>query len=536
MLSVIPLILVLFQSPVASPIPDPLLPNRGNPAVDVQHYELHLQLEPKRRFVEGRAVVGFQILQTMAKTSLDFHHMLEVTAVSLDQQKVDFTQTDEKLNFNLPFRPERNQKVELEVTYRGFLPQVEYDGEIIGMLHDGHHLVAYLEPDGAHNFFPCNDHPSDKATYDLYVSVPDGNLVGAIGELVSERAAATEGFREFHWRTQIPTSTYLVALAAGNYSLIKREEGKIAVWDYCEPRDEEDIKDSLASVPPMIPYFERFFGPYPFEKYGHVTTRHWIGGMEDQTLTVLGREEALSGDVGLLAHELGHQWFGNWVGPRQWTDLWLNEGWATFCELLWYEHDYPEQTSRTLKEWRRSTIRLAMRAHPHTLAKPDPKNLFNPNLVYNKGGMVISLLDGYLGRAGLVKATKAYLKEFGGKNAATADFERILSRESGIDMKPFFDAWVRQNDLPQISWQIETEKEGDGYRCSVTLKQVNGHFPMTAALDLLGKEPGQRLRLLAKFDKPEITLSGHANFLPTRSSFDPEQKLPWVPAEPTDSK
>jgi len=103
-------------------------------------------------------------------------------------------------------------------------------------------------------------------------------------------------------------------------------------------------------------------------------------------------------------------------------------------------------------------------------------------------------------------------------------------------MKPFFDAWVRGTDIPQISWDVKTEVEGRGYRHTVTLKQVNGHFPMTAALDLLGKEPDQRLRLLVRFNEPEVTVIGHSKFKPTRQAFDPEQQLPWVPAEPRDAK
>ena len=531
MLSVIPFALVFFQSPTP-PIPDPLTPERGNPVIDAQHYELHLQLEPDRRFVDARAVVDLDLKKAAVAVSLDFHHMLEVTEVKVNQSEAKYNQTKEKLNVVLPFRGQKDQTLEFEISYRGLLPQVEYDGEIIGLLHDGKHLVAYLEPDGAHHFFPCNDHPSDKATYDLFVSVPEGNIVGAIGELVSEKPSAEAGFTEFHWRTRIPTASYLVALGAGPYKLIKRENTQVPVWDYCEPGDEEHIRQSLAPVPEMIPFFERYFGVYPFEKYGHVTVRAWVGGMEDQTLTVLGREEALAGDVGLLAHELGHQWFGNWVSPRQWTDLWLNEGWATFCELLYYEAAWPEQAGRTLADWRRSTIRLAMRSHPHTLAKPDPKNLFNPNLVYNKGGMVISLLDGYLGRTALMKATQTYLREFGGKNASTADFERVLQKSSGVDMKPFFDAWVRGTDIPQIKWDVQTEADGDGYRHTVTFEQVNGHYPMTAALDLLGEDPEQRQRMLVRFTEPKVTVQGTTKFKPKRDVFDPLRQLPWVPAEP----
>jgi aminopeptidase N len=527
------LFLLLLQQPAA--LPDPTLPGRGNPALDVQHYELHLQLEPARRYIKAEALLQLKSLVACQEMTLDFHPMLEILETSIDGQTCRWRQSDHKLTLELPKMVAPSQTVEVAVRYQGLLPQTPSQGDPVGLRHDGTNLVAYLEPDGAHHFFPCNDHPSDKATYDLFVSVPVGNLVGALGTLVAETAGPTKGYREFHWATQIPTATYLVALGAGPYRLIKREKGRIPVWDYCEEKDLEGITEALAEVPAMIEYFEGLFGPYPFEKYGHILTRDWVGGMEDQSLTVLGRREALAGDESLLSHELAHQWFGDWVSPKQWADIWLNEGWATYAELLWYEKSEPEATAAVLATWRRSTLRLAMRSHPHTLSHPNPKDLFSGALIYNKGGMVLALLDGYLGRPAFLKGARAYLKQFGAGNASTADFEQTMSKATGQDLRPFFAAWVERNTVPLMAWQLTTKPEHSGWRAQVVLNQDNGFHPMATALNLLGKN-GEKMQLAVRFDQEEIKIEAHCSFKPVEVQFDPAAMVPWFPAEPSEKE
>jgi aminopeptidase N len=529
----ITLCFLLLQLPAA--LPDPTLPGRGNPDLDVQHYELHLQLEPARRYVRGEAILQLTSQNKGQELTLDFHPMLEILGTKVDGQECGWSQSEHKITLSMPEKMLPGQQIELAVRYQGLLPQTPSQGDEVGLRHDGTNLVAYLEPDGAHHFFPCNDHPSDKATYDLYISVPQGNLVGALGRLIAETEAETPGYREFHWRTQIPTATYLVALGAGPYRLIKRENGPVPVWDYCEEKDVEGITKALASVPAMIEYFENLFGPYPFEKYGHILTRDWVGGMEDQSLTVLGRREALAADESLLSHELAHQWFGDWVSPRQWSDIWLNEGWATYAERLWYEKSQPEAAAATLAQWRRSTLRLAMRSHPHTLAQPNPKDLFSGPLIYNKGGMVIALLDGYLGRADFLKGARAYLQEFGAGNASTADFERAMSVATGQDLRPFFVAWVEQNTVPTIDWQLQSKPEGSGWRTQISLQQTNGHHPMATALNLLG-EGGEKLSLAVRFTSDDVKIEAHCSFKPVEIQFDPAALVPWFPAEPTEEE
>lgn len=522
-------------------LPDPATPGRGNAALDVTHYHLHLRLEPERRYVTARAILTATLLAPVQRVELDFHNLLEVVATRIDGDEVSWSQGRHKLSLDLP-EDHENKQLTAEVEYRGLLPQSPSQGEPVGLIHDGTTLVAYLEPDGAHHFFPCNDHPSDKATYDLEVEVPDGNLVAALGELVEQGAAEHPGYQRFHWRTRIPTATYLVALGAGPYVRLERvvkaagpDMRAVPIIDYCEARDQERLAKSLSPVAEMLPWFEQQFGPYPFEKYGHVVTRNWVGGMEDQSLTVLGRADARLGDPGLLAHELAHQWFGDWVSPKQWGDVWLNEGWATYAEWLWFQEHDAESAARTLATWRRSTIRLAMRSHPHTLARPDPEALFDPDLVYNKGGMVLVVLDGLLGRERMLRGARAYLAEFGGANANSADFERVMSKAAGVDLKPFFDRWVRGNTIPEFKLEWSSSVVDGGWSTQIRIKQENGHHPMALALRLQGDEE-QRIDLQVRVASELVEKEVVTDFHPQQVQLDPDKMLPWYPSTPNENE
>ena len=524
-------------------LPDLTVPGRGRAGMDVRHYRLEMAIDPTRRFVEATATLELELLEDQEALELDFHHMFEVIATRVDGRLLEAQQVPHLLRIpgKRPFPAGRS--IELEVIYRGLFPQDESQGDVVGMLHDGRSVVAYLEPDGAHHFFPCNDHPSDKASYELIIDVPEGQLAAGIGELVEEGPSPRPGYHRAIWRTDIPTASYLVALGVGPWVRIERTGASVPIWDYCEEEDRERIEKALSSVPAMMTFFEARFGPYPFEKYGHMLTRKWIGGMEDQTLSVLGRTEALSGDQALLAHELAHQWFGNLVSPYQWRDLWLNEGWATWAELLWFEERDPQQAAQLLEGWRRSTFRLAMREHPHTLAAPDPASLFDGLLVYDKGGMVIHLLDEYLGRERFLKAARHYLAQHARGNARTLDFRTALEQSTGEDLEPFFAAWVEANTLPAIDWELSSIEQVDNpagqsgpplWKVQISARQEGAFHPMSLALELQGASEDERERVPLRFVRPQITSSVTVPFRPTGAQLDPEKRAPWVPAEPSE--
>ncbi|TAH34492.1 MAG: hypothetical protein EYC70_16280 [Planctomycetota bacterium] len=521
------------QAPAAAvpaPIPDPAVPGRGNPDLDVQHYELHLLLAPPQPRLSAWARVELQALRPLDQVELDLHHQLRVQSAHVGGESARFAQARDRLRVRLPRRAAAGQVLAVELRYGGPLPEEPSQGEPVGLLADARGLVSYLEPDGAHHFFPCNDHPSDKARFDVVVRVPLGSYAAATGEL---RGLGFEpGSRSFHWGTDRPTAPYLLALAAGAYAPILRP-GTPPLLDLAWPEDEEQVRNSLADTARMIPFLAERYGPYPFERYGHVFTARAVGGLENQTMTVLGREAGLDGDPALIVHELAHQWFGDWVSPRQWRDLWLNEGWATYLELRWREaQGGAEERARTLRPWRASTLRLAQRQSPWTLADPDPSNLFDADLVYNKGGMVLHLLAEYLGRQRFDAAAAQYLAAFGGGNAGTEDFQAAMAQAAGEDLGDFFRAWVYGRDVPVIESRLAVQARARGFHAVLRLRQTQDGppYPFASRVRFTGAGGQGEAEVTVRFTGREAQAYADLEFEPVAAELDPYREVPWKAA------
>ncbi|MFQ5749319.1 MAG: M1 family metallopeptidase, partial [Planctomycetota bacterium] len=403
---------------------------------------------------------------------LDMNEALRVFKVVLDGRSASWTLEEGRLRVPLSGANEEGSRFRAEIFYGGPLAEVVSQGEPVGLLSDRTVLVAYDEPDGARNWFPCNDHPSDKATYDFFLTVPAGNLAVATGSL--RGLTFLGGLLTFHWGSAHRATTYGVGLAAGPFEPILRP-AKVPVLDLALPGDRRRVEKNLASITEMIPFLARRFGPYPFERYGHVFTRRPVGGLENQTMTVLGRGGGIGGNPRVLVHELAHQWFGDWVSPLSWSDLWLNEGWASYCEWLWMEHKRGPGGGRPLlKAWRQSSLRLARSGSSWTLSRPNPENLFSGTLVYHKGGMVLHLLEEYLGTETFRTATRAYLQRHGEDNASSEDLEADFQESSGQDLHPFFQTWVRGNAVPEVRLRLHAAQSQGGWLARVELEQALG--------------------------------------------------------------
>lgn len=500
--------------------------------LDVQRYELALTLLPRHMHLEGSA--HLQVLLTAAKPTLalDFHQSFAIHEATLNGEVLVFEHTDDhRLLFQIPEHLQGPGERRLSIRYGGRLPQVKSLGDTVGLISDGVHLVAYLEPDGARNWFPCQDHPSDKATFSMSIRVPWGDIVGGIGAwegvLIGE-----PGWSTFHWSTRIPTATYLAALAIGPYAVSRTTtnaaNGPLPLWDFFEPRDREQAVKVFSVLPEMIHVFEKLFGAYPFEKYGHALINRWIGGMEDQSLSILGRQEALSNDPTLLAHELSHQWFGNWVSPHHWGALWLNEGWATWSEWLWMRTQSASRADGLLKSWRRSTMQLASTQHPFPLSSPDPSDPFEYRLVYNKGGMVMHLLSSWVGEEAFLAATRKWLEQRGGGNMTTASFRVALEQHLGIDLSDFFAAWVENNTLPNIQVARSAIKTAKGYRIKLSGTQIQeGLFhPLTLPIVLRDSSGELSATTQLRFTSRSATVEIDIPFQPSRLVLDPGRLLP----------
>ena len=320
------------------------------------------------------------------------------------------------------------------------------------------------EPEGARKWFPCWDRPSDKATLDLTAKVPLEARLGSNGRLVD--SVCTGDTTYYHWASRDPIATYLMVMTGKmQYNLDKEYWKKTSnpndsipvlfYWNAGE--NTAQLKDIEAKVPLMATYYSSLFGEYPFEKIGMATIARGAGfvwgGMENQTLISL---EPNTWNEDLVSHEFAHHWFGDMISPGTWADVWLNEGFATYCEALWDEStggygSYKNAIVADADGYLGSNPGWPIYNPTWAVATPGLGTMFNTAITYDKGACVLHMLRYTLGDSLFFACIKAYTTDtasFRLKNAVTADFVQKMSSVAGEDLSWFFNEWVMQPNHP----------------------------------------------------------------------------------------
>ncbi len=442
--------------PGAPGVGDSLYPALGNGGYDVQHYTLNLNVDPVSGELTGDAIIDASATQDLSSFNLDLVSF-DIAAITVDGQAAAFTRARSELTIT-PAQPIADQAAfTVEVRYSGVPRAVTspaYSGQV-GWIRftrgaDCPCIVVISEPDGASDFYPVNDHPLDKATYTLHVTVPKPYTVAANGDLVgvSDDGDTTTTTTEIN----TPMASYLLTINIAQFDLVT-EAGThgVPIRNYFEVGVPQATRDLFQPQDEMIGYYESLFGAYPFDVYGALVVNKTIGGaLENQTLSVFGTDVASPSfpDHELaIAHELSHQWFGDSVSLADWSDIWLNEGFATYAEGLWIEH---KRGSAGLASWARQ---LYAQAAQHTGERPpgDPpaNDLFNWN-VYNRGALTLQALREKVGDTTFFDILRQWYARHQGGNVRTADFVALANELSGQDLSAFFDAWLYQPPLPPI--------------------------------------------------------------------------------------
>jgi aminopeptidase N len=310
-------------------------------------------------------------------------------------------------------------------------------------------LWSVNEPDGVSTWMPANDHPSDKATWTFRMTVPDGLVAVANGRLAD--IEPSDDRITWTWEQGEPMASYLVLLLVGDYQFVDGGTTASGVeLQHVVLRDQRRDLDAYLDVTrEQIDFFESVFGPYPFDRYGVAITDSQPGlAMETQGLPIFSSDD-LDGRLGLLqhlllAHELAHQWFGDAVSPRSWDDIWLNEGFATYAQMLWFDEAGLSTIEREAE--------LAMRSLPDDGWPLDaPSDLFG-TVSYNGGAVALHALRSVIGDESFFSTLRTWVREHDGGVASTDDFERTAERVSGVDLEDFFDDWVRDPDGPPSAY------------------------------------------------------------------------------------
>ena len=312
---------------------------------------------------------------------------------------------------------------------------------------------SFVEPFDARYWWPCWDQPADKATLDLYATVPNADSCYSNGVLI-DAVPGAPGFRVWHWQETHPIATYLVSVAVAPFWRLNQVAGSVPIVSVAFPEDSTKAKLDYVNVPTMVTTFAGLWGPYPFDKYGQATVDPFgAGGMEHQTMTTL-RRSLLRGDrfyEYVWAHELAHQWWGDWVTCVDFRDIWLNEGFATMAEARWVEAlSGPAAYDARIVSQMNSAL-SADANFRYAIYDPPPGQTFGTT-IYMKGGCVLHMLRRILGDAVFGAGMQLYGQRFAYANATTHDLQQAMEDVSGQPLDWFFDEWIFAAGIPTYDW------------------------------------------------------------------------------------
>jgi aminopeptidase N len=516
-------------------IGDPHAPELGNSGYDVQHYHLTLTVDPAAAQLTGTvSISATSTLDRLGRISLDLVGY-RVDAVRSAGSAVPFYRSPHKLYVELPQPASRNAAFSLEVDYHGDIearpsrwrrPEVRLGLNITQTL-EGPQAVARDQPDGARHWFPCNDHPLDKATYGIAVSVPRPLVAVSNGVLVDRREDAA--WITYRWAMDAPMATYLVGLAIGPYQRVEAAPtGPVPIAHYLLPSDVDKGAQALASAPEMMRFLSDCLGPYPFATYGYVEVTSDIG-LETQTMVTLGR--SILQDAKLeeyMIHEHAHQWFGNSVTPASWGDIWLNEGFATYFEYLWLSRD-TDSIGCALREpdtaWLESARNLVVKtAEQAPLVRPQPDKLLGINSYY-KGAWVVHMLRSEIGDEAFFALLRRYLARYAGRNAISAEFQAVAKEVTGRDLEPFFRQWLGYSGHPILETSWTARPTANGAMVTVQICQRQPRLftvPLRLAFSVAN---GRAVMERVVVDQARAMFTVTLPFLPTSLELDPELRL-----------
>lgn len=424
----------------ASGAGDPYFPDAGNGGYRVRHYGLDLSYDPATARLAGTAVLDATASATLASFDLDLRRPLSVRSVKVDGRPASVHRTGPQEVVVTPKVPPRSGRpFTVTVSYDGIpRPVTDPDGSPDGWIRTDDGAFVAGEPQGAPTWFPCADHPRDKATFTVSMTVPDGTTAVGNGRLA--RRLTRHGRTTFVWDSPDPMATYLATITLGRFEVSRFETGTgIPVYLAVDPGEDAQSRPALARFTDIVDYQRSVFGPYPFATVGAVVDdAHFVGyEVASQTKPVFDRAPS----VHTLVHALAQQWFGDSVTPGRWADIWLAEGFATYAEWLWDEHDRGRPARTRFDQFYAAPAADAGLWNPPPGDPGGPGHLFDAS-VHLRGAMTLEALRDRVGDDTFFRILRDWSAQYRYGNADTARFVALAERDSGRDLGRLFDAWL----------------------------------------------------------------------------------------------
>ncbi|MER5978252.1 M1 family metallopeptidase [Streptomyces sp. NPDC001857] len=424
---------------------DPYFPLAGNGGYHVDHYDLTLNYDPGSRRLEGRAVLTARATQRLTRFDLDLRG-LKVTGLTVDRTRARHRRDGQELVVTPRRALRAGERFRVTVTYSGVPgPVTDPDGSLDGWIPTDDGAFVAGEPQGAMTWFPANNHPRDKASYDFTLTVPEGRTAVANGVLLGKRTA--HGRTTFRWRQTEPMAAYLATATIGKFQVqqFTTRDG-VKVYNAVDPREATASAPVLRQLPSVLDWESKLFGRYPFRAAGAIVDRAPQAGyaLETQTRPVYDRAP----DIATLVHESAHQWFGDSVSLTSWKDIWLNEGFASYAEWLYAEQHGGKSAQASFDALYATAADDDLWAFP----PGDPgggRNIFDTP-VYARGAMALHALRTAVGDRAFFRVLRAWADRHRHGHGTTAQFERLAEQVSGKELSGLFHTWLYAPGKPNI--------------------------------------------------------------------------------------
>jgi len=419
---------------------------------DAIHYRIAIRLDLDQKSFAGEATVTLSALADGLETVvLDAEEFTVTRVVSEWGEPLAFSQTEKELAVRMGRPLARGETRSFTCTYHGRDPKAGL--RFVAATADNPKLVfSDSWPDRVHHWFPCFDYPNDKVTSEILATVASNLKVGANGRLVSVSEDRAAGTVTYHWSQDLPHSTYLIFLAAAPYVVVRDSYGTLPVDYWVYPQDTAKVAPTYGKTPKMVEFFNRTFGyDYPWQKYDQISVPSG-GGAESTSATAMThrimvdeKNEPEFSAIGIVSHELAHQWWGDLITLRSWAHTWLNESFATYSDYLYVRHDKgDDEGALNLQGKLNAYLREAKTRYIRPIVSDrydQPGDMFDSH-TYPKGALVLHMLRQQLGDAAFFDTLKHFLHRYAFEPVDTNDFIRSVKTVTGQNLDWFFDQWL----------------------------------------------------------------------------------------------